>query len=158
HILRTAKLQKENTISVVTSTSPLEFSLDNLYINRNKSEDPVNKLSSTNMDTSVDYKSVSMDMKTQNLEEASSIKTSNKLQKSAFANASHDMIKIGDIDSLSWSSPTQTLNYIKKFYQGIYEKEEIDMEAASQLMEKLGTDLHRTELYLDQATMYNLDL
>ncbi|CAG8783061.1 40274_t:CDS:1, partial [Gigaspora margarita] len=50
---------------------------DNPYINRDKSEDPVNKPSSTNMDTSINYESVSMDTKTQNLEKASSIEISN---------------------------------------------------------------------------------
>ncbi|CAG8809887.1 36684_t:CDS:2, partial [Gigaspora margarita] len=79
------------------------------------------------------------------------------LQESAFTNVSHGKIKTGDIDgykevvkkylqvgqlykipnSSSWSSLLQTLNYIKEFYQEIYEKEEIDMEAVSQLIENM---------------------
>ncbi|CAG8854085.1 13941_t:CDS:1, partial [Gigaspora margarita] len=60
------KLQKEDTAAVKTPTPPLEFSPNNPYINRNKSE-PVNKLSSADMDISNDYELVDTDMKTQNL-------------------------------------------------------------------------------------------
>ncbi|CAG8683075.1 6261_t:CDS:2, partial [Gigaspora margarita] len=54
-ILRAAKLQREDTAAIETSTSPLEFSPDNPYINRDKSEKPVNKLFSTDMNISNDY-------------------------------------------------------------------------------------------------------
>ncbi|CAG8818795.1 36538_t:CDS:2, partial [Gigaspora margarita] len=77
--------QKEDTVSVVTPTSLLEFSPDNPYINRDKSEDPVNKPSSTNIDTSIDY-------------ESEPNATHTFPQELAFANVSHDMMKIGDID------------------------------------------------------------
>ncbi|CAG8856104.1 14743_t:CDS:1, partial [Gigaspora margarita] len=50
------KLQKEDTAAVETFTSPLEFSPDNSYINRDKSEKTVNKLSSADMDISNNYK------------------------------------------------------------------------------------------------------
>ncbi|CAG8707229.1 18270_t:CDS:2 [Gigaspora margarita] len=79
----------------MTPTSPLEFSLDNPYINRDKPEDPVNRPSSTNMNTSIDYESVSIDMKIQNLEPNI---THTFPQELAFANIFHDMIKIGDIN------------------------------------------------------------
>ncbi|CAG8794743.1 33340_t:CDS:1, partial [Gigaspora margarita] len=51
---------------------------DNPYINRDKSEEPVNKLSSTDMDISNDYEPVDTNMKTQNLKKVSSIEMSNK--------------------------------------------------------------------------------
>ncbi|CAG8825319.1 16547_t:CDS:1, partial [Gigaspora margarita] len=51
------------------------------------------------MDTSVDYKSVSMDMKTQNLEKASSIEMfNNSAMDTSELEIFHDMMKIEDID------------------------------------------------------------
>ncbi|CAG8840096.1 15323_t:CDS:2, partial [Gigaspora margarita] len=58
------KLQKEDTAAVETFTPPLEFSPDNSYINRNKSEKAVNKLSSADMDISNNYKPVDTDIET----------------------------------------------------------------------------------------------
>ncbi|CAG8804577.1 1586_t:CDS:1, partial [Gigaspora margarita] len=67
------KLQKEDTAAVETPTPPLEFSPDNPYINRDKSEETVNKLSSANMNLSNDYEPVDTDIKTQNLKKVSTI-------------------------------------------------------------------------------------
>ncbi|CAG8810593.1 30152_t:CDS:2, partial [Gigaspora margarita] len=72
------KLQREDTAAIETSTPPLEFSPNNPYINRDKSEEPVNKLSSTDMNISNDYEPVDTDTKTQNLKKVSSIEISNK--------------------------------------------------------------------------------
>ncbi|CAG8625798.1 3747_t:CDS:2 [Gigaspora margarita] len=87
------KLQREDAAAVETPTPPLEFSSDNPYINRNKSEEPVNKLSSTDMDLSNDYEPVNTDMKTQNLKKGSSIEI-----ETTFTNALHGEIKIRDMD------------------------------------------------------------
>ncbi|CAG8842890.1 24239_t:CDS:2, partial [Gigaspora margarita] len=110
HILRVAKLQKEDLVAIITSTPPLEFSLDNPYINRDKPENLVNKSPSTDMDTSDNHESVSMDLKTQNSKKDSSIGLTNKpiintselkiyqtYAKLFFTNTSHDETKIGII-------------------------------------------------------------
>ncbi|CAG8773098.1 31817_t:CDS:2, partial [Gigaspora margarita] len=89
----------------------VQKALKGLYESMDKSEDPVNKLSFTNIDTSIDYELVSTDVKIQNLEKALSTEMFNNsamniseleilsnLQESVFANASYDMMKIGDID------------------------------------------------------------
>ncbi|CAG8835368.1 38891_t:CDS:2, partial [Gigaspora margarita] len=60
----------------------------------NKLEEPVNKLPSTNMNSSDDYKSVNTDVKTQNLKKVSSIEISNK----SITNAPLGVMKIRDMD------------------------------------------------------------
>ncbi|CAG8791925.1 3409_t:CDS:2, partial [Gigaspora margarita] len=82
-----AKLQREDTATVETPTPPLEFSPDNPYINKDKSEELVNKLSSTNMNIFNDYEPVDTDIKIQNLKKEPS-----------FTNAPHSEIKIRDTD------------------------------------------------------------
>ncbi|CAG8763442.1 39899_t:CDS:2, partial [Gigaspora margarita] len=96
-ILRAAKLQREDIAAVETPTSPLEFSPDNPYINRDKSEEPVNKLSSIDMDISNDYEPVDTDMKTQNLKKGLFIEMSNKPEP-PFTNIPHGEIKIRDMN------------------------------------------------------------
>ncbi|CAG8750279.1 45416_t:CDS:2, partial [Gigaspora margarita] len=82
------KLQREDTAAVKTPTPSLEFSPDNPYINRDKSEEPVNILSSTDMNIFNDYEPVDTDMKTQNL----------KKEEPPFTNEPHSKIKIRDMD------------------------------------------------------------
>ncbi|CAG8696041.1 1041_t:CDS:2, partial [Gigaspora margarita] len=91
-----AKLQREDIAAIEIPTS-LEFSPDNPYTNRDKSEEPVNKLSSTDMNIFNDYEPIDTDMKTQNLKKVSSIEMSNKPEP-PFTNAPHGKIKIRDMD------------------------------------------------------------
>ncbi|CAG8834790.1 42770_t:CDS:2, partial [Gigaspora margarita] len=102
-----AKLQREDTAAIETPTSPLEFSPGNSYINRDKSKEPVNKLSSTNMNISNDYEPVDTDMKTQNSKKVLSIEMFNKpepttthtiLEEPPFTNIPHGKIKIKDMN------------------------------------------------------------
>ncbi|CAG8614993.1 17959_t:CDS:2, partial [Gigaspora margarita] len=94
---KVAKLQREDTAAIKTPTPLLEFSPNNPYINRNKSEKPVNKLFSTDMNISNDCEPVDTDIKAQNLKKVSSIEMFNKPEP-PFTNAPHGKIKIRDID------------------------------------------------------------